>query len=79
MQWIHSNGMIATLSFRLTCSVLRLHQTMDAVDLSHAIKYRRDVCFSQALTSLISALMARSEIDNGILPYKPHFFVQEMS
>ena len=44
---------------RLACSVLRLHQTMDAVDLSHAIKYRRDVCFSQALTSLISALMAR--------------------
>ena len=35
---------------RLTCSVLRLHQTMEAVELSHAIKYRRDVCFSQALT-----------------------------
>ena len=44
---------------RLVCSVLRLQQTSEAVDLSHAIKYRRDVCFSQALSSLVTAFMAR--------------------
>eukprot|EP00095_Tigriopus_kingsejongensis_P011180 maker-scaffold456_size166325-snap-gene-0.28 protein:Tk11180 transcript:maker-scaffold456_size166325-snap-gene-0.28-mRNA-1 annotation:"type i inositol- -bisphosphate 4-phosphatase-like" len=44
---------------RLVCSVLRLQQSREAVNLSHSIKYRRDVCFSQALTSLTSALMAR--------------------
>ena len=40
-------------------SVIRLQQKSEAVELSHAIKYRRDVCFSQALTSLVSSLMAR--------------------
>jgi inositol polyphosphate-4-phosphatase len=44
---------------KLACSVLRLRQTSQAVDLSHAIKYRRDVCFSQALTSLVTAVMTR--------------------
>uniref|UniRef100_A0A0K2UL75 Type I inositol3,4bisphosphate 4phosphatase-like [Bombus impatiens] n=1 Tax=Lepeophtheirus salmonis TaxID=72036 RepID=A0A0K2UL75_LEPSM len=44
---------------RLVCSVLRLQQLHEAVDLSRSIKHRRDVCFSQALTSLLSALMAR--------------------
>merc|ERR1719186_1301215 len=44
---------------RLMCSVLRLQQINAAVDLTHRIKYRRDVCFSQALTSLVSALMSR--------------------
>lgn len=44
---------------KLTCSSLKLRQTSDAVQLSHAIKYRRDVCFSQALTSLVTGLMTR--------------------
>jgi len=44
---------------RLMCSVLRLQQQKAAVDLTHRIKYRRDVCFSQALTSLVSSLMSR--------------------
>ncbi|XP_023330385.1 type II inositol 3,4-bisphosphate 4-phosphatase [Eurytemora carolleeae] len=46
-------------SSRLVCSVLRLQQIKDAVSLTHEVKYRRDVCFSQALTSLVSGLMAR--------------------
>jgi len=44
---------------RLVCSVLRLKQVEEAVTLTHEIKYRRDVCFSQALTSLVSSLMSR--------------------
>ena len=44
---------------KLTCSALRLRQTAEAVNLSHQIKYRRDVCFSQALTSLVTGLMNR--------------------
>lgn len=44
---------------RLVCSVLRLQQRRAAVNLSHDIKYRRDVCFSQALTSLVTALMSK--------------------
>ncbi|XP_059080345.1 inositol polyphosphate-4-phosphatase type I A-like isoform X1 [Tigriopus californicus] len=44
---------------RLVCSVLRLQQSREAVNLSHDIKYRRDVCFSQALTTLTSSLMAK--------------------
>ena len=30
---------------KLTCSILRLRQTPEAVQLSHQIKYRRDICF----------------------------------
>ena len=44
---------------RLMCSVLRLQQLKEAVKLTAEVKYRRDVCFSQALTSLVSALMSR--------------------
>ena len=44
---------------KLACSVLRLRQTPEAVNLTHEIKYRRDVCFSQALTSLVIGLMNR--------------------
>ncbi len=44
---------------RLVCTVLRLRQLREAVNLTHSIKYRRDVCFSQALTSLVSSLMAK--------------------
>ena len=44
---------------RLVCSVLRLRQLRPAVDLAHEIRHRRDVCFSQALTALASALMAK--------------------
>ena len=46
-------------SSRLMCSVLRLQQLQDAVKLTAEVKHRRDVCFSQALTSLVSALMSR--------------------
>ena len=34
-------------------------QVRDAVELTHLVKHRRDVCFSQALTSLVAALMTR--------------------
>ena len=44
---------------KLACSVLRLQQTAAAVQLTHQIKYRRDVCFSQALTTCVTALMAK--------------------
>ena len=44
---------------RMMCSVLRLQQLEDAVRLTAEVKHRRDVCFSQALTSLVSALMSR--------------------
>ena len=44
---------------RMMCSVLRLQQLEDAVKLTAEVKHRRDVCFSQALTSLVSALMSR--------------------
>ena len=44
---------------KLACSVLRLQQTAEAVQLTHQIKYRRDVCFSQALTTCVTALMAK--------------------
>ena len=44
---------------RMMCSVLRLQQLQDAVKLTAEVKHRRDVCFSQALTSLVSALMSR--------------------
>ena len=44
---------------RLVCSVLRLQQLGPAFQLTHDIKHRRDVSFSQALTSLVSSLMSR--------------------
>ena len=44
---------------RLVCSVLRLQQSGEAVQLTAEVKHRRDVCFSQALTSLVSSLMSR--------------------
>ena len=44
---------------RLVCSVLRLRQLRPAVELTREIRHRRDVCFSQALTALSSALMAK--------------------
>ena len=44
---------------KLACSVLRLQQTAAAVQLTHQIKYRRDVCFSQALTTCVTALMTK--------------------
>ena len=44
---------------KLSCSVLRLQQTPSAVQLTHQIKYRRDVCFSQALTTCVTALMTK--------------------
>lgn len=44
---------------RLVHSVFRLQQTPEAAQQSHSIKYRRDICFSQALTSLVTSLMTR--------------------
>ncbi|XP_064086446.1 inositol polyphosphate-4-phosphatase type I A-like isoform X4 [Macrobrachium nipponense] len=44
---------------RLVHSVFRLQQTPEAAQQAHLIKYRRDVCFSQALTSLVTSLMTR--------------------
>ena len=44
---------------RMMCSVLRLQQLEDAVRLTAEVKHRRDVCFSQALTSLVTGLMSR--------------------
>ena len=44
---------------RMMCSVFRLQQSPEAVRLTASVKHRRDICFSQALTSLVSALMSR--------------------
>nr|XP_053629315.1 inositol polyphosphate-4-phosphatase type I A-like isoform X2 [Cherax quadricarinatus] len=44
---------------RLVHSVFRLQQTPEAAQQSHGIKYRRDICFSQALTTLVTSLMTR--------------------
>ena len=44
---------------RMMCSVFRLQQSPEAVRLTAGVKQRRDICFSQALTSLVSALMSR--------------------
>ena len=46
-------------STRMMCSVLRLEQSEEAVRLTAEIKQRRDICFSQALTSLVSSLVTR--------------------
>lgn len=44
---------------RLVHSVFRLQQTPEAAQQAHKIKYRRDICFSQALTALVTSLMTR--------------------
>ncbi|KAH8241692.1 hypothetical protein KR038_009474 [Drosophila bunnanda] len=55
---------------RLIHSVQRLQQDVRCNSLQASIMYRRDVCFSQAITSLVTALMLRlwgSELDMGYL------------
>ncbi|XP_069194385.1 inositol polyphosphate-4-phosphatase type I A isoform X2 [Procambarus clarkii] len=44
---------------RLVHSVFRLQQVPEAAQQAHRIKYRRDICFSQALTTLVTSLMTR--------------------
>ncbi|KAG5684624.1 hypothetical protein PVAND_013846 [Polypedilum vanderplanki] len=51
------DGLLKTV--RLIHSVQRLHQDTKKITSNLAIMYRRDVCFSQALTTLITALMAK--------------------
>lgn len=51
------DGLLKTA--RLMHSVTRLHQDMTRISRDLEIMYRRDVCFSQSLTALISALMAK--------------------
>ncbi|XP_026846599.1 type I inositol 3,4-bisphosphate 4-phosphatase isoform X1 [Drosophila persimilis] len=55
---------------RLMHSVQRLQQDVRCNRLQASIMYRRDVCFSQALTALVSSLMLRlwgSELDMAYL------------
>lgn len=42
---------------RLVHSVFRLQQTPDAAQVSHSIKYRRDICFSQAVSNLYKCFL----------------------
>uniref|UniRef100_A0A182PTU4 phosphatidylinositol-3,4-bisphosphate 4-phosphatase n=1 Tax=Anopheles epiroticus TaxID=199890 RepID=A0A182PTU4_9DIPT len=51
------DGLLKTA--RLMHSVQRLQQDMKRTSATLAIMYRRDVCFSQALTSLVAGLMAK--------------------
>ncbi|XP_040173321.1 inositol polyphosphate-4-phosphatase type I A isoform X2 [Anopheles arabiensis] len=51
------DGLLKTA--RLMHSVQRLQQDMRKTSATLAIMYRRDVCFSQALTSLVAGLMAK--------------------
>ncbi|XP_044733938.1 inositol polyphosphate-4-phosphatase type I A isoform X2 [Chrysoperla carnea] len=51
------DGLLKTA--RLAHSVLRLQQDNRTAQRACNVRYRRDVCFSQALTSLVSGLMAR--------------------
>lgn len=51
------DGLLKTA--RLMHSVQRLQQNMDRISINLEIMYRRDVCFSQALTALVSSLMAK--------------------
>uniref|UniRef100_A0A8D8H6Q0 phosphatidylinositol-3,4-bisphosphate 4-phosphatase n=1 Tax=Culex pipiens TaxID=7175 RepID=A0A8D8H6Q0_CULPI len=51
------DGLLKTA--RLMHSVQRLQQDMKKTSTVLAVNYRRDVCFSQALTALVSALMAK--------------------
>ncbi|KAM8721478.1 hypothetical protein ACLKA7_007367 [Drosophila subpalustris] len=55
---------------RLMHSVQRLQQDVRCNRLQASIMYRRDVCFSQALTALVSGLMLRlwgSDLDSGYM------------
>ncbi|KAL5277009.1 INPP4A family protein [Megaselia abdita] len=51
------DGLLKTA--RLMHSVQRLQQDSKKISTNLAIMYRRDVCFSQALTSLVTSLMAK--------------------
>ncbi|XP_071446708.1 inositol polyphosphate-4-phosphatase type I A isoform X2 [Hetaerina americana] len=51
------DGLLKTA--RLTHSVFRLREDPIEAQKACSIRYRRDVCFSQALTALIAGLMAR--------------------
>lgn len=51
------DGLLKTA--RLTHSVFRVQEDPRAAQRVCNVRYRRDVCFSQALTSLVSALMVR--------------------
>ncbi|XP_025832000.1 type I inositol 3,4-bisphosphate 4-phosphatase isoform X2 [Agrilus planipennis] len=51
------DGLLKTA--RLTHSVFRVQQDPKAAQRVCNVQYRRDVCFSQALTSLVSALLTR--------------------
>ncbi|XP_046389840.1 inositol polyphosphate-4-phosphatase type I A-like isoform X2 [Ischnura elegans] len=51
------DGLLKTA--RLTHSVFRLREDPMEAQKACSIRYRRDVCFSQALTALIAGLMAR--------------------
>lgn len=51
------DGLLKTA--RLMHSVQRLHQDSKKMTATLSVMYRRDICFSQALTALVSGLMAR--------------------
>lgn len=51
------DGLLKTA--RLTHSVFRVQEDPKAAQRACNVRYRRDVCFSQALTSLVCALMTR--------------------
>ncbi|CAB3379897.1 Hypothetical predicted protein [Cloeon dipterum] len=51
------DGLLKTA--RLTHSVLRVQQDSRAAMKACSVQYRRDICFSQALTSLVTGLMAK--------------------
>ncbi|XP_061943170.1 inositol polyphosphate-4-phosphatase type I A isoform X4 [Apis cerana] len=51
------DGLLKTA--RLTHSVFRVQEDPKAAQRACNVRYRRDVCFSQALTSLVSGLMAK--------------------
>uniref|UniRef100_A0A1B6ECE3 phosphatidylinositol-3,4-bisphosphate 4-phosphatase n=1 Tax=Clastoptera arizonana TaxID=38151 RepID=A0A1B6ECE3_9HEMI len=51
------DGLLKTV--RLTHSVFRVQEDRKAAQKACNIRYRRHVCFSQALTSLVAALMAK--------------------
>ncbi|CAG7715934.1 unnamed protein product [Allacma fusca] len=44
---------------RLAHSIFRLQENNEKAQLGYIVKYRRDVCFSHALTSLVAGLMSR--------------------